>query len=89
MLAGDFNIDLLKLNSNSKYQEFYDTLSEFDFLPIITLPTRISKSHATLIDHMYCKSPNPLTISESGRPILATQILSGVVLGRVVVVIFI
>ena len=72
VLAGDFNIDLLKLNSNSKYQEFYDTLSEFDFLPIITLPTRISKRHAPLIDHMYCKSPNPLTISESG--ILATKI---------------
>ena len=72
VLAGDFNIDLLKLNSNSKYQEFYDTLSEFDFLPIITLPTRLSKRHATLIDHMYCKSPNPLTISESG--ILATKI---------------
>ncbi len=72
MLAGDFNIDLLKLNSNSKYKAFYDTLSEFDFLPIITLPPRISKRHATLIYHMYCKSPNPLTISESG--ILATQI---------------
>ena len=67
MLAGDFNIDLLKLNSNTKYQEFYDSLAEFDFLPIITLPTRISKRNATLIDHMYCKSPNPLTISESGR----------------------
>ena len=65
-------IDLLKLNSNSKYQEFYDTLSEFDFLPIITFPTRISKIHTTLIDHMYCKSPNPLTISEHG--ILATKI---------------
>ena len=72
VLAGDFNIDLLKLNSNTKYQELYDSLAEFDFLPIITLPTRISKRNATLIDHMYCKSPNPLTISESG--ILATQI---------------
>ena len=72
MLAGDFNIDLFKLNSNSKYQELYDTLSEFDVLPIITLPKRISKRHATLIDHMYCKSPNPHTISENG--ILATQI---------------
>ena len=72
VLADDFNIDLLKLNANCKYREFYDTLSEFDFLPIFTLPTRISKIHATLIDHMYCKSPNPLTISESG--ILATQI---------------
>ena len=72
VLAGDFNIDLLKINSNCKYQEFYDSLAEFDFLPIITLPTRISKRNATLIDHMYCKSPNPHSISESG--ILATQI---------------
>ena len=63
---------LCRYHINDKYQEFYDTLSEFDFLPIITLPTRISKNHATLIDHMYCKSLSPLTISESG--ILAPQI---------------
>ena len=50
----------------------YGTLAEFDFLPIITLATRISKRNATLIDHMYCKSPDPLTISESC--ISATQI---------------
>ena len=64
MFAGDFNIDLLKFNSNSKYKKMYGTLAEFDFLPIITLPTRTSKRNAT--------SPNPLTISESDR--LAKQI---------------
>ena len=41
------------------------------FEPVIDAYTAC-KRHATLIDHMYCKSPNPLTISESG--ILATKI---------------
>ena len=72
LLVGDFNIDLLKLNSNNKFQEFYDTLSVLDLLPSITLPSRLSKRHATLIDNIYCKSPNPKSIIDSG--ILATQI---------------
>ena len=66
ILTGDFNIDLLKLNSNQSFQEFYDTLADLYLLPIITLPTRVSLRNATLIDKMYCKSPNPLTISDSG-----------------------
>ena len=36
ILTGDFNIDLLKLNSNQSFQEFYDTLAELYLLPIIT-----------------------------------------------------
>ena len=40
-----------------------------DFLPF---PTRFSHSNATLIDQIYCKSPNPITVSESG--ILAAKI---------------
>ena len=71
-LTGDFNIDLLKLNSNEKFQEFYDTLTKIDLLPVITLPTRMSTRNATLIDQIYCKSSNPLTIADSG--ILAAKI---------------
>ena len=57
---------ILKLNSNRSFQELYDTLAELYLLPIVALPTRVSLRNATLIDHMYCKSPNPLTISDSG-----------------------
>ena len=63
---------MLKLNSNAKFQEFYDALAQLGFLPLITYPTRFSHLNATLIDQIYCKSPNPITISESG--ILATKI---------------
>ena len=72
VLTGDFNIDLLKLNSNQKFQEFYDTLTKIDLLPVITLTTRMSTQNATLIDQIYCKSSNPLTIADSG--ILAAKI---------------
>ena len=72
VLTGDFNIDLLKLNSNEKFQEFYDTLTKIDLLPVITLPTRMSTRNTTLIDQIYCKSSNPLTIAGSG--ILAAKI---------------
>ena len=71
-LVGDFNIDLPKLNANAKLQEFCDSLAQLDFLTLITYPTGFSHLNATLIDQIYCKSPNPITLSESG--ILATKI---------------
>jgi exonuclease III len=60
ILTGDLNIDLLKINSNLKFQEFYDFLTTVNLIPIITFPTRTTKNPATLIDHIYCKSPKPL-----------------------------
>ena len=51
--------------------KLYDSLAQLDFVPLITYPTRFSHFNATLIDQIYCKSPNPITISESG--ILATK----------------
>jgi hypothetical protein len=66
ILTGDFNIDLLKLTTNTKFQEFYDLLVGLNLIPIITYPTRTTKTKATLIDHIFCKSPNPLNISETG-----------------------
>ena len=32
-IAGDFNIDLLKLGSLPKYQEFYNTITSYGFYP--------------------------------------------------------
>ena len=41
-LCGDFNIDLLQIENNSKYQQFYDMLCSYGFLPKITQPTRVT-----------------------------------------------
>jgi hypothetical protein len=53
ILTGDFNIDLLKSNSNRDTTEFLDLLISLNLIPRITLPTRITPSTATLIDHIY------------------------------------
>ena len=47
---GDFNIDLLKYNYCNFSTEFFNQFSSSGYMPLITKPTRITKSTATLID---------------------------------------
>ena len=51
-LLGDFNIDLLKHEISDSVNNFIDTLSSNFLLPLIFLPTRISKT-STLIDNIF------------------------------------
>ena len=55
IIAGDFNIDLLKVNTNMHAHEFFHTLIAQSFIPKITLPTRFSDLRCTLIDNFLCK----------------------------------
>ena len=52
-ISGDFNIDLLKYDTNKKYQEFYNQMTICGFLPQILQPTRITESSSTIIDNIY------------------------------------
>ena len=58
LLAGDFNINLLKLNENQICSEFFDSLLAHSFLPQITVPTRFGQFSHTLIDNFFLKSNN-------------------------------
>ncbi len=51
-LYGDFNIDVLKYNSSTQVAEYIDLLFSFGFLQIVTKPTRVSDTSATLINHV-------------------------------------
>ena len=53
LLAGDFNINLLKLNENETCSEFFDSLLAHSFLPQITVPTRFGQFSHTLIDNFF------------------------------------
>ena len=53
ILVGDFNYDLLEINSNSMIQEFFDTMVNQEFLPQITIPTKINRNSCKLYDHIY------------------------------------
>ena len=46
-------MNLLNLENDSDIEEYYDTLTNNKFMPLITLPTRITKSSKTLIDNIF------------------------------------
>ena len=56
-IAGDFNIDLLKSDTNCHTKDFFDTLISNLFVPHITLPTRITNRSQTLIDNIFSNNP--------------------------------
>ena len=55
ILAGDTNINLLKMHENIMYCDFFDLLMAHNLCPQITLPTRFSNKNGTLIDNIFCK----------------------------------
>ena len=57
MVAGDININLLNLDNKLTYDYVTMMLSQ-NFLPYITLPTRIRDDSMTLIDHIFTRLPN-------------------------------
>ena len=52
-MCGDYNIGLLKVKRNKHYCEYFDEIISQDFIPKITLPTRISEHSCTLIDNIF------------------------------------
>ena len=52
-IAGDFNLDLIKVGSHEPTDEFLNTVATHSFSPIIRDPTRITETTATLIDNIY------------------------------------
>ena len=51
-VCGDFNINLLSLNTDEHTGCYFDGMLSSGFLPTITLPTRIS-DRSTLIDNIF------------------------------------
>lgn len=53
IIGGDFNIDLID-NNSALATDFLDSLHALSLHPIITLPTRVTASSATLLDNFLC-----------------------------------
>ena len=53
LLTGDFNIDLIKYDTDINGQNIVDTTGNHGFVQIISRPTRITDHSTTLIDHIY------------------------------------
>ena len=52
-LVGDYNINLINVDSHGLTSEFNDIMYSGGFIPLITRPTRVTRTSATLIDNIY------------------------------------
>ena len=52
-LVGDYNINLLNVDSHSLTADFNDTIYSYGLVPLITRPTRVIKTSSTLIDNIF------------------------------------
>ena len=53
IIAGDFNINLIRFNEHALTNDFLNTLISHSFLPLISLPSRITQTSANLIDNIF------------------------------------
>ncbi|ELU00929.1 hypothetical protein CAPTEDRAFT_189679 [Capitella teleta] len=51
---GDFNINLLNVDTHQQTQQFIEDMYSNAFFPLITKPTRVDANTATLIDNIFC-----------------------------------
>lgn len=66
MITGDFNINLLEMESRLKYQSFFDLLVTHSFYPKIVQPTRFTKKKGAILDNTFCKLVEPMESTFSG-----------------------
>ena len=57
-IMGDFNIDLLKVDTQRPVHEYVDLVYSYSLLPSIYKPTRITASSATCIDNILTNTEN-------------------------------
>ena len=60
IIMGDMNMDFLRYNTHSKTNEYLDDIIAHGFLPVISIPTRVTTHTATLIDHIYTNRPSSI-----------------------------
>ena len=69
-LMDDYNIDLLNIESHSPTSDYNDIMYSNGFIPLITCPTRVTYSSATIIDNIFTNQFS----SQSLQGILLTDI---------------
>jgi len=53
LLAGDYNLDLLRYDSHGPTADFLNNLFSYSYLPAIKYPTRITEHSKTLLDNVF------------------------------------
>ena len=64
-VAGDLNLNLLKINERPLISNYFDMMVGYGFIPRITLPPRFSKRNCSLLDHIFVKDSLQRSTNES------------------------
>ena len=51
IFAGDLNINILNEESNKKVQHFLSSMFQYNMIPTLNKPTRVTRNTAAAIDH--------------------------------------
>ena len=62
-ICGDFNFDLLKIDSDHSTQHFFNLLCSFGLLPHVLQPTRVTDNTATVIDNIFSNNTQDNIVS--------------------------
>ena len=66
ILAGDYNINMLKINEQVHCSPFFDMLTSFSLFRQITFPKRFPTRNGTLIDNFFCNLTKRILQSTAG-----------------------
>ena len=56
VLMGDYNVNVLNVESHNITAEFIEMIYSFSMLPVINRPTRVKGNSVSLIDNIYCNN---------------------------------
>ena len=62
-VCGDFNIDLLSINTKGSTLDFFNLLASSSLFPLISKPTRVQNASFSLIDNIFCNNLNIIQAS--------------------------
>ena len=74
--AGDFNINLLKLNEHYAHRSYFDFLISHDLFAHITFSTIFTRTNGTLIDNFFYKLSQSMLESTAGILIKKNRIIN-------------
>ena len=79
-LMGNFNINLMKINSESDNSQFYNNMCSQFFTPLFLQPTRVTDKSKTLTDNIFFNSFEFTTLSGNIMHSISDHLIQFVIL---------
>lgn len=82
IVAGEFNLNMMKYTQVRGAHQFFETLLSDNFIPQITLPTRVTKNSVTLIDNIFSDNHDHKCISGNTTTSISDHLPQVLIIGN-------